>query len=91
MRVEASSMLMISSATRQLESSVSARAMSIRCSCPPLSWWGYLPRIWPGVEADRVQRRLDPLLPLRAPQAREVLGLEHREHAIDLEDRVAAR
>ena len=29
-------------------SSSSARAMSIRCSCPPLSWCGYLSRTSPG-------------------------------------------
>ena len=35
-------MLMISSATSRRMSSSSARAISIRCSCPPLSWCGYL-------------------------------------------------
>jgi hypothetical protein len=48
MRVEASSMLMISSATSILMSSSSARAISNRWSWPPLSWWGYLPRTWSG-------------------------------------------
>ena len=43
MRVEASSMLMISSATRNSISSSSARATIRRWSCPPLSWCGYLP------------------------------------------------
>ena len=49
MRVEASSMLMISSATSSRMSSISARAMSMRCSCPPLSWCGYFPRTSPGL------------------------------------------
>ena len=49
MRVEASSMLMISSATRSRMSSSRARAMSIRWSWPPLSWCGYLPRTSPGL------------------------------------------
>ena len=35
-------MLMISSATRYLMSRSSALAISRRCSCPPLSWCGYL-------------------------------------------------
>ena len=42
-RVEASSMLMISSATSRRMSSSSARAISMRWSWPPLSWCGYLP------------------------------------------------
>ena len=42
-RVEASSMLMISSATSSFRLSMSARAISSRCSWPPLSWCGYLP------------------------------------------------
>ena len=47
-KVEASSMLMISSATSSRMSSSRALATSSRCSCPPLSWCGYLPSTWPG-------------------------------------------
>ena len=46
--VDASSMLITSSATRKRMSSNRARAISSRCSWPPLSWWGYLCRTWPG-------------------------------------------
>ena len=49
MRVEASSIEMISSATSRRMSSSSARAISMRCSCPPDSWCGYLPSTSPGL------------------------------------------
>ena len=57
MRVEASSMLMISSATSRRMSSSSARAISMRCSWPPLSWCGYLSEHVAGVEAHGLERR----------------------------------
>ena len=89
MRVEASSMLMISSATRRRMSSRSARAISRRWSWPPLSWCGYLSRTSPGFEADGLERRrrASPATPRRSTP-REVRAAEHREDAVGLEDRV---
>ncbi len=70
MRVEASSMLMISSATRNSVSRSRARAMSRRWSWPPLSWCGYLWSTWPGVEVDGLQRGRHAFAPPRRPRRR---------------------
>ena len=87
-RVEASSMLMISSATRNSMSSSNARAISRRCSWPPLSWCGNLLQHLLGVERDRLERRVDLAVPLGVGDAAEVRLADHLEDAVGLEDRV---
>ena len=87
-RVEASSMLMISSATSSRMSSMSARAMSMRCSWPPLSWWGYLPSTSPGLRLTASSDASSFACHSASLTPGEVLAAEHREDAVGLEDRV---
>ena len=81
-------MLMISSATSRRMSSSSARAISMRWSCPPLSWCGYLSSTSPGL---RLTASSDPpsfACHSEAVEPGEVRAAEHREDAVGLEDRV---
>ncbi len=87
-RVDASSMLMISSATRSRMSSSSARAISRRWSWPPLSWCGYLWSTWPGSRPTASSDVLDAGRPTPRPACREVDAADHAEDVVGLEDRV---
>ena len=81
-------MLITSSATRIRMSSSSARAISRRWSCPPLSWCGYLPSTSAGSRPTDSSDSPTLLAPRRPAHAREVRVADDREDAVGLEDRV---
>ena len=86
-RVEASSMLITSSATRYLMSSRSAGDQQpLELAAAELV--RVLAEHGLGLEADGIERGVQLAVPIRAADSREVRAADHAEHAVDFEDRV---
>ena len=69
-------------------SSSSARAISSRCSCPPLSWCGYLPSTSAGSSPTASRDACELRRATRPARGAEVARPDHLEHPVGLEDRV---
>ena len=88
MRVEASSMLMISSATSSFRSSMQRPRDQQPLQLAAAQLVGVLAEHGRRLEADRLERRAQPGVPLVVAQVGQERPPNQLEHAVGLEDRV---